>query len=333
MKEFFPTLLIPIVIAAPHIYLNFNFYNGLQTDPIDFDTSLIRELVMYCLFPFGMMYISSIVFKIDPFEVTIRFLPILILSLGEAFLRTIARFENIGFNVDFILDNISVYFLHFFYYVPLISIISRSSYHEFKSEMSLDKFFLNLRLFLNSALGFAFIPILVLSVFIIFIPILHKTEDGISDEITLKIQNIIDQANLASPSSENIIVLDSLESNLILNFLNRDNPFLNNFLINGNQDILSYHAFFWKVYKYNEYKNLRNLKPSENNFLMNSSDRENKIFFWLLSNRYYLTGLEDDRITNNCSEDFFKNFTLVTTKEMINKINSLHPQTCEIFIQ
>jgi len=78
---------------------------------------------------------------------------------------------------------------------------------------------------------------------------------------------------------------------------------------------------------------LRNLKPSENNFLMNSSDRENKIFFWLLSNRYYLTGLEDDRITNNCSEDFFKNFTLVTTKEMINKINSLHPQTCEIFIQ
>jgi len=332
LESFFYTCLVPLIIAVPFIIINFAFFSSQDLLIGVTETNLVRELVTYCIFPFGMMYIASLIFKIDPYEVTLRFLPILILSLGELLLRTLSKFVFISMNTDFILDNISVYFLHFFYYVPLISILTRELYYESKSEKFLDIFFLKTRNFLHSLTAISYIPILGLSLFIIFSPIVDKINYKYLDSSNLRIQNVINIASAQEGSQNLITVFDSMESNIIINFIFRGQPSLNNFLIYGDRELSDFHTFFWKLYEHEEDYLLKDFHLDDNNFLSELQNRDLQIFYWLVGNRYQINNINTIHFQNDCLDDFMSNFNLVVTQEKIKeRINTIYNGGCQTY--
>ena len=246
-----------------------------------------------------MMVIFSYLFRIDPYEQVIRFWPIILLSLIEISFRFITFLKLFSIDHNYIIDNISIYFLHFFYYVPFLSIISRKPTYKFKNQRTLDNFIQNSRLGiyrLNSYLG------LLLAVFFTFFIIssqtvsqdkLAKNQDLLEKEIYLsKLKDTI--ANEEILSSKNGIIL-SPHLAMLDNFLHRNYPQLNSYLINGSSR------------EVNNYVHAYMLAEGKDRYFPISSSYDDKIMTWLIYNRNKQKGdfsLQIEKATSFFNKNF-----------------------------
>ena len=125
IKSTLPQLLIFVVICTPALLLA-DFSVG--------ETSLARNFnvfvhyALYMLLPLLLMVILFKIHKIDSYEILYKFWPVYILMFIEALLVFIAFFFAKGVNLEILTSRISLFFLHFYYYLPVIFYASKQYY-------------------------------------------------------------------------------------------------------------------------------------------------------------------------------------------------------------
>ena len=80
------------------------------------------------LLPIAMMVVLFVIHKIDSYEIFYKFWPIYILMALEFILVTTAFFFGKGINLEILTSRIPLFFLHFYYYLPIIFYASRQYY-------------------------------------------------------------------------------------------------------------------------------------------------------------------------------------------------------------
>lgn len=129
INKFLIIHILPLVFAIPYIFYNLVFFGS---SPAQGNIILSNELLyflkaifLYFIVPFCLMLFANSLHKVDPYESLVRFWPILLIALIEIFLRAFYLLSFLPINDEVILNRVAVYFLHFFYYLPFLSVITR----------------------------------------------------------------------------------------------------------------------------------------------------------------------------------------------------------------
>lgn len=298
----------PLIFVIPYLVFNINFFGSTEASVIASIplNTFIREAVTYCLAPIFMMIIFSYLFRIDPYEQVVRFWPIIVLSLLEISFRFITFLELFSIDHNYIIDNISIYFLHFFYYVPFLSIISRKPTYRFKNQHTLDNLIQNtklgiyrLNLYLGPVLA-VFFTFFIISSQSVTQDILVKKQDLLEKEIYLsKLKEITESEEILR--SKNGIML-SPHLAMLDNFLYRNYPQLNSYLSNGSS------------LEVNNYVHAYMLAEGKDRYFPISSSYDDKIMTWLIYNR--INQKEDFSLQIEKATSFFNNNFLISHKEL-----------------
>jgi hypothetical protein len=130
LQKFLFINLAPLILVLPYIIFNLNFFGSFnQTDQIfAFNEFLLylKAAFFYFILPFGLMVLAGEIFKVDPFELIVKFLPILLIGLIEFLIRTMFFLNILPINDLTIIDRVSIYFLHFLYFLPFLFIVTRN---------------------------------------------------------------------------------------------------------------------------------------------------------------------------------------------------------------
>jgi hypothetical protein len=298
---------LPLLIVIPYLILNLNFFgssDALIVSTLNTET-LLREITTYCLMPIIMMLIFSYLYRVDPYEQIIRFWPIIILSILEILFRVTIFINLFSINHNYIIDNISIYFLHFLYYVPFLSIIARKPTYDFKGSGAFDVLSENIRSYTFKFSTFAG-PTLAIFFTIFIFSSQSKSIDQLNlnsfDTDARYFEQIRGELiNYSQLKSKNGVML-SPQSAMLDNFLNKNYPNLNSYLVNGTS------------FTESEFLHVYMLSRDINNFSPTDSSKETALLSWLVFNRIQPSkpvSLDLDKVDN-----FFEDNFLISQEEI-----------------
>jgi hypothetical protein len=117
---------IPMMIS---MWLQFNSGLGLDylTGPPQVTESFDWFFILaYCVFPLLLLRLAYGVFRVDPYELLIKFLPVWVAMIVELVLSLSWQFFGIGIPSELLQSRLGLYFLHIFYFTPVIYCMHRS---------------------------------------------------------------------------------------------------------------------------------------------------------------------------------------------------------------
>jgi hypothetical protein len=120
-----PQLLILLTICLPAFILA-DFSKGQISSAKSFNVGIYY--ILYFLIPVLSMLALFRIHKIDLYEIFYKFWPIYSLMLVEFLLVFGAVFFGKGVNIEILTSRIPLFFLHFYYYLPIIFYGSREYY-------------------------------------------------------------------------------------------------------------------------------------------------------------------------------------------------------------
>lgn len=139
IRNFIIQIFISFIILLPaYVYSD--------TSKIDNAGSIEFEIfeyqLIYMLMPLLLISINYFLYKIDRRELLFKFLPVYLLMFIEFSLIYLSYFFNFGVNIDILKNRIPLFFLHFYYYLPIFYFISNSytphekqSFKDFRSKL------------------------------------------------------------------------------------------------------------------------------------------------------------------------------------------------------
>lgn len=321
--EFFKINILPLVIAIPYFIMNINFFN-LDIVEISSDFSYIsffKGISLYFILPFTLMAISSSSFKVDPFEIIVKFWPIFLLASLELLLRVASIPGVLSIDTSTILDRVSIYFLHFFYYVPFLSIIGK----DFTYLPELQKNNISVAQRLRSFFMFFYkhlsIPFSIIFISVVSYNSLSSFRNDIYTQIDEHASKIYASVNEINDSSKNII-FNTIDDNLIYSYIsNTVLPF--NTFYSSLEDVskLKNKKFISNIV-FSNTSNAKQNKISElnihsgfNKSVYYSDERQVKLLSWL--NMTYHDGANNKKnIPNVTSIGFFNENYLISNKAL-----------------
>ncbi len=266
---------LPLLIVVPYLLLNINFFGSTEAlivSEANTDT-LFREITTYCLLPIIMMLISSYLYRVDPYEQIIRFWPIIILSILEILFRVTIFIDLFSINHNYIIDNISIYFLHFLYYVPFLSVISRKPTYSFKGSSQVDMLSEIMRSYIYKLSIFTGPILAIVFTFFIFTSQSKSSNDYNFDSDTEYFELLREELiNFDELKLKNGVML-SPQLAMLDNFLNKNYPSLNSYLVNGTS------------FAESEFLHVYMASKDIKNFLPTDSSKEAELLSWLVFNR------------------------------------------------
>ena len=81
---------------------------------------------VYMVLPLALLVVATIAYRVDPYELLVKFHLVWITMLVELWLIVLWQCFQIGLPTDVIYARLSIYFLHLFYFVPAIYYANRS---------------------------------------------------------------------------------------------------------------------------------------------------------------------------------------------------------------
>ena len=117
---------IPMIIS---IWLQFNSGIGLDylAGPPNVANSFDWFFILaYCVIPLLLLRLAYGIFRVDPYEVLIKFLPVWVAMFVELSLALSWQFFGIGLPSELLHSRLGLYFLHIFYFTPAIYCMHRS---------------------------------------------------------------------------------------------------------------------------------------------------------------------------------------------------------------
>ena len=323
--------LLPLLIAVPYFIMNVNFFNSEGSQIIHTFNYLLfaKAISLYFILPFSLMLISSSIFKLDPFEMIVRFWPIFLIAFLELLLRISGILGLHSIDSSTILDRISVYFLHFFYYVPFLSIIGKDFTYLpeiHKEKISFIDKLRALLIFFSRKLS---IPTCIILISIVSLSSLSSFKNNFYEEIdshTNKLMDIIKIVSIDIPNKD--LSLVSIDDNMIYSYLfgtvlpfnlffsktkNMDQilkkDFITNIIDSGNSNSIN-----------REVGNL-NIYSIDNSEIFYLDIRQRELIKWL--NMTYHTPLISISSTANSPELNFFNKNYLITKNSIKTIDEM----------
>lgn len=128
--QILPQILIVLITISPILFFAKNNIFGLIITKNYYTVGLYHYFFYFLIPIFGCVLIY-IIFRIDAYEIFLKFWHIYVLMAVELFLINILKFFDFGFGVDMIKNRIPLFFLHFYYYVPIVYFATRSTYQDF----------------------------------------------------------------------------------------------------------------------------------------------------------------------------------------------------------
>ena len=128
-----------LILLPAYIYSNIsNIDNAGSTEFEIFEYQLI-----YMLLPILLLFITYFLYKVDIREILFKFLPVYLLMFIEFSLIYLSYFFNFGINIDILTNRIPLFFLHFYYYLPVFYFLTNSytrhknqSFKDLRSKLS-----------------------------------------------------------------------------------------------------------------------------------------------------------------------------------------------------
>ena len=120
MKKLAINSMILIVIQPVSIWSQFNHGLGLDNlsssakESNSFDWFFI---IAYCFFPLLVLQIAYKVFRVDPYELLLKFLPVWVAMSVELFLSLAWQLFGIGLPSELLLSRLGLFFLHILYII------------------------------------------------------------------------------------------------------------------------------------------------------------------------------------------------------------------------
>lgn len=125
-----------IIIIMTNFFLIFIITNKVFTDLIFneniFDKNIINlnlnyyKMIVYCIFPLAVIFTVKKIYKLDTYEIILKFWPIYCVLFIELTINIIFYLFPLRFVNDNLLNNrIPQFFFHFYYYIPIIYFILR----------------------------------------------------------------------------------------------------------------------------------------------------------------------------------------------------------------
>ena len=137
-KQYVINLLLALFVCSPALIaialigeyenrLGFLFEGEFQSGPFDW-----FSIGAYFLFPLISLFITYKLFRIDPYELVFKFLPVWVVMIVELILIVVWQVFKLGVPIDLIETRLSMFFLHLFYFVPTIYCVCRGQVENFK---------------------------------------------------------------------------------------------------------------------------------------------------------------------------------------------------------
>jgi len=312
---------LPLIIAVPYFLMNLNFFN-IGSEEIYFNFNylmFLKNISLYFILPFGLMLISSSVYKLDPFEILVKFWPIFLIAFLELTLRVVSVPDFLSIDSSRILDRVSMYFLHFFYYVPFLSIIGK----DFTYLPDLQKEEVTLSDRIRSIFAYFYkrrsIPLSLFLIGLVALNSLNSFKNNHYNKIDNHANNIISTVNLLNAPKDNIAFL-TIDDNLLYSYLSQSILPFNSFFPSRNDDNKNItqetiSKIIFDDVKKNSKHNLSelNIYNSFDIEILNSLERQRKLLSWL-NMTYHNSSNKNGSDLGNISEVFFEKNYLVTKK-------------------
>lgn len=301
------TNFLPLLFVIPYLLININFFGSSDALPVSTVSTetLFREITTYCFLPIIMMLIFSYLFRIDPYEQIIRFWPIIVLSILEILFRLTIFVDLFSINQNYIIDNISIYFLHFLYYVPFLSVIAREQTYDFKGSSFMDNLSVNIR---SYAYKFSVFAGPILAIFFTFFIItsqstkIHELRNYKFDSNVEYFEVLKEElSNYEDLNLKNGVML-SPQLAMLDNFIYKKNPNLNSYLVNGTS--FSESEF---LHVYMASHNIKNFFPTD-------SSKEIELLSWLVFNRIKPNKSVEFDLSK--ADNFFEDNFLISLEEI-----------------
>ncbi len=315
--------ILPLVIAIPYFVMNINFFN-IEIVEISRDFSYLnffKSISLYFILPFSLMALSSSTFRVDPFEIIVKFWPIFVLASLELILRVASIPGILSIDSSTILDRVAIYFLHFFYYVPFLSIIGKNFTYLPELQKEDSSVSQRLRTFFMFFYKRLSIPFLIIFICMVSYNSVSSFRNDIYSQIDEHASKIYISVSEINDPSKNII-FNSIDDNLIYSYLSNTVLPFNTFYSSLEEvSMLKNKKFISKII-FSNASNTKQNKISElnihsgfNESIYYSDERQIKLLSWL--NMTYHDETNNKRnIPDITSIGFFDENYLISNKTL-----------------
>ena len=315
--------ILPLVIAIPYFVMNINFFN-IEIVEISRDFSYLnffKGISLYFILPFSLMALSSSTFRVDPFEIIVKFWPIFVLASLELILRVASIPGILSIDSSTILDRVAIYFLHFFYYVPFLSIIGKNFTYLPELQKEDSSVSQRLRTFFMFFYKRLSIPFLIIFICMVSYNSVSSFRNDIYSQIDEHASKIYISVSEINDPSKNII-FNSIDDNLIYSYLSNTVLPFNTFYSSLEEvSMLKNKKFISKII-FSNASNTKQNKISElnihsgfNESIYYSDERQIKLLSWL--NMTYHDETNNKRnIPDITSIGFFDENYLISNKTL-----------------
>lgn len=332
LKKFFIQIAITFLILIPSIIsiMEFSNFQNLDSSFGLISESTFNQVPNYVLIanfalPLLLLALAYYFFKVDKFELLIKFLPIFLLMLIELFLIVLRVTTGIGLDINLIFNRIGTVFLHLFYFVPSLYYLSRDIYFNFNYKNSYKiKFQKLINQFFNSGSKF-YLPILLILLTFYSLASLSKFNSRLK-EVRLEIK---DQQSIIKYVSEiteikKTIVSDKLKTNFIFPSVNSYGTLLVNRSVNKISllECVERLTLWSKIRGLERSHFIKFMSPNKklmflpNSFLV-SNDNLSGIGYWLCLGRTFLND-EKSKKYNFLVDNTFNNFNFQSSIKKFN---------------
>lgn len=316
--------LTPLFFVIPYISFSVDFFGSSSLGQKILNESMliafIKASIFYFLVPFGAMLLAVKLFKFDPFESLVRFWPILLIALIELIVRALLLLNYLPINNSVIIDRVSIYFLHFFYYLPFLSVVTRkfnylpdinssSDSSELKFQQLSNKVFIDHRKLIS----------LVIMIFIsitLYNSINHQSYIAVNNQAKLlknDLPSIFSDTEFLKKKPQFL----SMDKRIISNFIFQNQFSRNSFMMHGNDvevkefDLMEY-IYAKESTNISPTKPLDFLDPNFNKNSFYSTSRNLNLIYWLKYNHNHNDENIHKLISQKINNDFFNNYYLIS---------------------
>jgi len=317
---------IPMIIS---IWLQFNSglgVNYLAGPPKDTNSFDWFFILAYCVVPLLLLRLAYGVFRVDPYEILIKFLPVWVAMLVELVLSLLWHFFGIGLPSELLQSRLGLYFLHIFYFTPAIYCMHRSigNYSIGPESLLLSHQIRSFCIWLFKDASLIFLPFFLILLSVFFLVSSEKSYQKFQDFGSLNNQKselIHDLLTSGMKPGEVLIGPDNV-SNLLLPIKGRYGGLWTNQIISNTSpsQITERFATYAKVVGWTEKQFLEFMLPSvkpfnQSKLLLNTSDNEvvPGLGYWLT---YHNNSLNHDQL-DDFSSDLIRIFTSINLIEKL----------------
>jgi len=324
--------LAPLIIVFPFIYWNIEFFGSFSNQDYIAETNNLlgfgKAMILYFIFPFVLLMFIQALFKVDPFEVFIKFWPILLLAIIEFLLRLMHFYKMLPIDDSLVFNRVTIYFLHFLYFVPFISIATRKFSYLPDINEGKDKFLNRLRqginyIFIDASKYIVIITLLLISL-ITITSIDHKDFQKV-DNRAKDLKKLLPFLASEEQFLDKKLLFLQLDDRIIAQYLFPDLFSVNSYILFGSSRISKEFDFLETLYANQKdalFIGWESYKSMSDKIEFKDSRRNKFLVKWLKYNNSFVDNKELADSYNDPNDDFFNDHILIS-RELPNSIKTI----------